>query len=489
MFNNTALDIAIGLTFIFVLYSLLALTINEFLATIFAYRSRMLERALEQMLDGKNYGYHWWDKVANFFLWMYYFIKEKFSDKDEQNEEIKSLNAFLSKTDLSNPEIPNNGSTRFYYRRLKVNEKSLLFTANITDHPLYKRKAEKSFFFKKPAYLSADSFSDMLIDVLGNNRSSGSPILLKDIASFVNTQINNNPDLKKVLNLYIEQANGDLQRFKLLLENWFDDTMDRVSGWYKKQSYRRSIFIGFLIAITFNVSTINIVKKLSKDKEVRAALVKNASDYVKTHVIDNSSGTKRVASVQEKTPIKPAKDTTNQTDTTKKSQPATTSTATEIPKDSTKSNSSDPDFEEVKRKLRQIDSLYKNDIAENDSLLGLGWGDFGIADRKKKYSKDSADYKNDKIHKKPWRPWFETKIGNPFYKPSYVIRKTFTSPNLFLGFLITALAIALGAPFWFDLLNKFVNLRVSGTKPENTNNTVDTKTTRLAKKPDPTAKG
>ena len=488
MFNNTALDIAIGLTFIFVLYSLLALTINEFLATIFAYRSRMLERALEQMLDGKNYGYHWWDKVANFFLWIYYLNKERSSD--QQNEELKSLDAFLSKTDLSNPEVATNGKTRFYYRRVKVNEKSLLFTANITDHPLYKRKAEKSVFFKKPAYLSADSFSDMLIDVLGKNRSTGAPILLKDITAFVNNEINNNPDLKKVLNLYIEQANGDLQRFKLLLENWFDDTMDRVSGWYKKQSYRRSIFIGFLIAMTFNVSTIDIVKKLSKDKEVRAALVKNASDYVKTHVIDNSAGTKRVVSVQEKTPLKPAKDTTNQTDTTKKSQPATTSTATEFPKDSTKSNSSDPDFEEVKRKLRQIDSLYKNDIAENDSLLGLGWGDFGIADRKKKYSKDSADYKNDKIHKKPWRPWFETKIGNPFYKPSYVIRKTFSSLNLFLGFLITALAIALGAPFWFDLLNKFVNLRVSGNKPESTKDeSASSKTASLNQLPNPKSFG
>ena len=288
MFNNAALDIAIGLTFIFVLYSLFALTINEFLATIFAYRSRMLERALEQMLDGKNYGYYWWDKVTNFFLWVYYLIKERSSD--QQNEELKSLDAFLSKTDLGNPEVAINGKTRFYYRRFKVNEKSLLFAANITDHPLYKRKAERSVFFKKPAYLSADSFSDMLIDVLGKNRSTGAPVLLKDITAFVNTEINNNPDLKRLLNLYIEQANGDIQRFKSLLENWFDDTMERVSGWYKKQSYRRSIFIGFLIAMTFNVSTIDIVEKLSKDKDARDAMVKNASEYVKKHIIDESSG-------------------------------------------------------------------------------------------------------------------------------------------------------------------------------------------------------
>jgi hypothetical protein len=34
-----------------------------------------------------------------------------------------------------------------------------------------------------------------------------------------------------------------------------------------------------------------------------------------------------------------------------------------------------------------------------------------------------------------------------------------------VGWLITGLAVALGAPFWFDLLNKLVNLRGSGPRP------------------------
>jgi hypothetical protein len=34
-----------------------------------------------------------------------------------------------------------------------------------------------------------------------------------------------------------------------------------------------------------------------------------------------------------------------------------------------------------------------------------------------------------------------------------------------LGFLLTAIAASLGAPFWFDVLNRFVNLRASGNKP------------------------
>ncbi len=35
-----------------------------------------------------------------------------------------------------------------------------------------------------------------------------------------------------------------------------------------------------------------------------------------------------------------------------------------------------------------------------------------------------------------------------------------------VGWLITALAISLGAPFWFDLLNKLIRLRATGGQPE-----------------------
>jgi hypothetical protein len=37
-----------------------------------------------------------------------------------------------------------------------------------------------------------------------------------------------------------------------------------------------------------------------------------------------------------------------------------------------------------------------------------------------------------------------------------------------LGIVLTGLALSLGAPFWFDLLSKFVNVRAAGVKPERT---------------------
>src|SRR5436190_7946256 len=107
MLNNPALDTAIGLIFIYLLYSLLATTIKEFIATLFAYRPRMLERGLEQMLDGRNISYYWWDRFWNFI---------------RANNKNK--------------------------RRGKYFIKKHLFANNISCHPLYLRAAENSRFSK-----------------------------------------------------------------------------------------------------------------------------------------------------------------------------------------------------------------------------------------------------------------------------------------------------------------------------------------------------
>jgi hypothetical protein len=44
-----------------------------------------------------------------------------------------------------------------------------------------------------------------------------------------------------------------------------------------------------------------------------------------------------------------------------------------------------------------------------------------------------------------------------------------------LGLLLTAAAASLGAPFWFDLLNKFINVRGAGKSPEEKPRAPDTK--------------
>ena len=223
--------------------------------------------------------------------------------------------------------------------------------------------------------------------------------------------------------------------------------MDRVSGWYKKQTNRILIIIGLCLAIAFNVNTIDIVRKLSVDKNVREAMVQNASDYVRNHVDSVHSVNNKIP------PIVPG-------DTNKVQKTSAVQT--------------DTNFTDIRAKLDSIKSLYKTNITEANTTMGLGWGDFGFTDDSLRWIKESSEA-NRPVHK------------HFFGKIFYVLGKTTGTPYYWLGFLITAFAISLGAPFWFDLLNKFVNLRVGGTKPEKKNN--NSKTPGLNQMPDPTAKG
>ena len=56
MFSNVALDVVIGLIFIFLLYSLLATILAEIIATIFAFRAKNLETAISRMLNDDHNG-------------------------------------------------------------------------------------------------------------------------------------------------------------------------------------------------------------------------------------------------------------------------------------------------------------------------------------------------------------------------------------------------------------------------------------------------
>ncbi|WP_114939302.1 hypothetical protein [Mucilaginibacter endophyticus] len=396
MFDNPVLDVAIGLIFIFLLYSLLATTIKELVATIFSYRPRMLELALERMLDGKHYSYYWWNKLFNILLWISNWINLVFNfTRKEKMPKPGHISGFMK-------NIPQEG---YQFRRWKLNEKADLFAARFVNHPIYKRAAEDSMFNKKPAYLSASSFSDILLDIF--HPAGDKPLLLADIR----TRIDSFPDkgaqalhkdTKAILLLYIQQANGDLQRFRALLEAWYNETMDRVSGWYKRQAYKVLFVIGMVVAISFNVDTIAIVRTLSNDKPTRDAMVKGASAYVQ----------------QQMQKVQPKAGTAVQSVDTCK----------------------------LHQDLDKITRIYKDAIAQPNVTLGIGW-DNEIKTQQKawKAKYNNGDYQSLCFY------WFF------FWNAVW--------PSL-LGFFITALAISLGSPFWFDLLNKFINLRVSGKRPE-----------------------
>ncbi|MCS6913001.1 MAG: hypothetical protein RMK29_18425 [Myxococcales bacterium] len=63
----------------------------------------------------------------------------------------------------------------------------------------------------------------------------------------------------------------------------------------------------------------------------------------------------------------------------------------------------------------------------------------------------------------PPRTQLDPPPGLPWYRDTFVLGWL---ASKVLGLLLTALAVSLGAPFWFDLLNRISNIRAVGQRPE-----------------------
>jgi hypothetical protein len=96
-----------------------------------------------------------------------------------------------------------------------------------------------------------------------------------------------NPALRLTLSslfIGIEEASaagGDcLQLLRANIESWFNDSMDRLSGRYKRKAQLTTFLIGLGIAAVMNVDTINISNQLWREPIVRQAINANASQLL-----------------------------------------------------------------------------------------------------------------------------------------------------------------------------------------------------------------
>ncbi|MEG3841977.1 hypothetical protein [Microcoleus sp. herbarium14] len=85
--------------------------------------------------------------------------------------------------------------------------------------------------------------------------------------------------LKGSLYILAQRAEGgggdtqqQLERFEKEIEVWFDQSMQRASGVYKRNARGVAILLGTAIAVAANADSINIVNRLSKDSMLRSTV-------------------------------------------------------------------------------------------------------------------------------------------------------------------------------------------------------------------------
>ena len=267
-----------------------------------------------------------------------------------------------------------------------------------------------------PSYINAETFQSILFDVILKDAK------LEELPQKIDQLPDD--DLRKVLKQLLREADGQLDLFRLEVQNWYNNVMDRAAGWYKRNTQKILVLMGLGIAILFNADTVTMYETLSIDRELADRLYQNAVVYV-----ENQDQQSQAARTTTTLPNDPALGGSPESGPSFEYQT--------VPLDSTGEAAANPilppnttttvapaEVQINRDSLVQDIRAIQEELMAISSPLGLGW--------------EGVDVR-------------EMTFYELFSK--------------LLGYILTALAISLGAPFWFDLLKKLVNIRSAGNKP------------------------
>jgi hypothetical protein len=316
MFGSIIIEVAIGIIFMFILVSIICTTIREGIEAKLKSRAAYLEHGIRELLhDRKAQG------IARSFF-THPLINGLFSSD------------YIPGKDVDRPSLFAKGGNL-------------------------------------PSYIPSKNFAMALMDIAARgpatdviSSDANAPVISVESirANVLNIQ---NMAVQRVLLTAIDSAQGDLDRLQQNIEAWFNNAMDRVSGWYKRSTQLIIFGIALIVTVGLNINTITIADYLYHNNTARSIMVAKADAAAKD------------------------------------------------------SNFVNQNSEDMKAELAALD-------------LPIGWG--------QKWSMIRSVDGNEKDG-----TW------NTVFVPV-------------LGWLVTALAATMGAPFWFDLLNKIMLLR-SSIKP------------------------
>lgn len=242
------------------------------------------------------------------------------------------------------------------------------FVAEFYRHPLMTSMMKDG---NHPTYISARTFSTVVTDLMSAEKAGA--FSFADFEQGARSLPDG--DVKKALLALMQRSQQTAESAQTAIEGWFNDAMDRVSGWYKRRTQTWTIIVALAITLLANADTIHIARRLWADPVLRSAIVEEAK-------VRAQKPRPRI-SVE----YQDEDDPTNPTVTVNEGNQVS---------------------------------------GKEQELLGqvLGW--------------------RGSLTDNSWRDWGER----------------------LLGWLLTVLALSLGAPFWFDMLNKFMNIRSSGKSPD-----------------------
>jgi hypothetical protein len=150
----------------------------------------------------------------------------------------------------------------------------------VLEHPLITALAnERGVLGKKdgrrpPAYIAPNVFSAAMVDAL-LARAGNVAGRIDEIDTAIAALPNELKERLQTIRRHTVDSVGD---FRKGVEGWFDDQMDRVSGWYTRWAQMAMLLVGVAAALLLNVSAVTVARVLWHDPVLRTELVTEAEE-------------------------------------------------------------------------------------------------------------------------------------------------------------------------------------------------------------------
>ena len=148
------------------------------------------------------------------------------------------------------------------------------YAQKVYDHPLIKNLAKPN---KLPSYIAPETISTVLLRVIAQENGEESFVTRTAAdARQATGKIKEGNPLKEVLNALIDNSEEHANSLNSSLAGWFDEGMDRVAGWYKRQVKVLIFIIAGVVTIGTNASTIHMGEELWRNDALRASIAAQA---------------------------------------------------------------------------------------------------------------------------------------------------------------------------------------------------------------------
>jgi hypothetical protein len=121
-----------------------------------------------------------------------------------------------------------------------------------------------------PSYISSQSFGEAVLDLVVPNAAGQTT--MDTIAQNVDKLPDSMSSFRSSLQALVKDAGGDVTRFRTSVESWYDDHMDRVSGWYKRHVAIITLVAGTVLVVLFNINALTIGRTLYTQNTVSSAI-------------------------------------------------------------------------------------------------------------------------------------------------------------------------------------------------------------------------